>query len=144
MQFRPPQFDLVAESLKPVLRGLPGVLVAIDGRDGAGKTTLGRFLAWYFNVALVETDLFLRDGEYQIEAIRSIVDGRLAIPRPVLVEGIALRELLHRIGRDAAYSIHIRNTSFAGSLTLAQRLDAYELKYQPMQNANHRLELGHE
>jgi cytidylate kinase len=51
------------EALTPIMRGLPGVIVTIDGRDGVGKTTLGRYLAWYFNVTLIETDLFLIHAE---------------------------------------------------------------------------------
>jgi ABC-type multidrug transport system fused ATPase/permease subunit len=35
----------VVEALTPVLYDLPGTLVAIDGRPGSGKATLGRYLA---------------------------------------------------------------------------------------------------
>jgi ABC-type phosphate/phosphonate transport system ATPase subunit len=56
----------VDEALATLLCGLPGKLVAIDGRDGSGKTTLGRYLAWRFNVTLIESDLFLLDGENRL------------------------------------------------------------------------------
>lgn len=49
--------------LKPILDGLPGKIIAIDGTPGAGKTTLGRFLAWYFNISLIESDLFRSRSE---------------------------------------------------------------------------------
>jgi ABC-type multidrug transport system ATPase subunit len=143
MPIRPEEFDQAANSLKPVLHGLPAVLVAIDGRDGAGKTTLGRFLAWYFNITLVETDLFLHDGKYQSDVIRSIIDWRLSIPRPVIVEGITLRELLSNVGRAPDFSIYVVNPSFDGSFSLAERLDRYDAKYQPMRYADHVLRIEH-
>jgi len=40
------KYKLVTNELDVVLDNLPGKLVAIDGRDGSGKTTLGRFLAF--------------------------------------------------------------------------------------------------
>ena len=54
-----PQYSDVIRALTPVLHDLPGRLIAIDGRSGVGKTTLGRYLAWRFNISLVESDLFL-------------------------------------------------------------------------------------
>ena len=54
-----PAYLKIVEALTPIMQGLPGMIVTIDGRDGVGKTTLGRYLAWHFNVTLIETDLFL-------------------------------------------------------------------------------------
>jgi hypothetical protein len=54
-----PAYLQVINALTPVMRRPRGIIVTIDGRDGVGKTTLGRYLAWHFNVTLIETDLFL-------------------------------------------------------------------------------------
>jgi tRNA A37 threonylcarbamoyladenosine biosynthesis protein TsaE len=51
-----PQYADIVRRLKPVLAGLPPKLIAIDGPMGSGKTTLGRHLAWRFNVTLIEAD----------------------------------------------------------------------------------------
>jgi hypothetical protein len=53
-------YRLAVTALAPVLDGLPAVVIAIDSLPGAGKTTLGRYLAWTFNVSLIETDTFMR------------------------------------------------------------------------------------
>ena len=57
-----PEYARALSYLEPILLGLPPKVVAIDGAHGVGKTTLGRFLAWRFNISLIETDLFLLEG----------------------------------------------------------------------------------
>ena len=83
---------------------------------GAGKTTLGRFLAWYFNITLVETDPFLLgDGTLQrhTDEIDRIVGFRLDQDRPVLVEGVGILDLLKQIGCKADVRVYVVNTSNA-------------------------------
>lgn len=146
MPIRPLEYEQVVEALTPVLQNLPGKVVAIDGRDGSGKTTLGRFLAWYFNVSLIETDLFLFDGEgfsYRLEEINHIIGIRLSKPRPVIVEGVGLLSLLSQLGRSADFLIYAKNQKFSGSEALSHDLRAYENLHQPETAANLVLELAH-
>src|SRR5690348_3750041 len=146
MPFRPPEFDLAAQQLAPHLADLPGVLVAIDGRDGSGKTTLGRFLAWYFNVTLVETDLFLRQGAgltHHTDQIERIVAQRLAIPRPVIVEGITVLKLLHSIGRKPHLLVYVTNSKNPGSESFAEAFSEYEAAFNPESVANVSVRLAH-
>jgi 2-phosphoglycerate kinase len=87
----------VVDTLWPIMRGSPGVIVTIDGRDGVGKTTMGRFLAWYFNVSLIETDLFVIPAMdhfiYLDDQINRIIERRVTSPLPVIVEGVAMLQL---------------------------------------------------
>ena len=130
MPVRPVEFDDVARSLAPSLEGLPPSIIAIDGRDGDGKTTLGRFLAWYFNITLLETDLYLL-GDNSLrrntEEIRRVIDARLGRRRPIVVEGVGVLQLLEDVGCPPAFHIYIRNrrTHWVG----AQEFEDYKSKY---------------
>jgi MoxR-like ATPase len=62
---RPSEYECAASALAPILDDLPGKVVAIDGYPGVGKSSLGRFLAWRFNISLIETDFFLIKGTRQ-------------------------------------------------------------------------------
>jgi adenylate kinase family enzyme len=146
MPLRPAQFDELAANMQPYLDGLPAVLIAIDGRDGVGKTTLGRFLAWYFNVTLIETDNFLSfDGNsyaYETRIVKKIIDDRLAIPRPVIVEGVKILHLLKSVDHKSDLLIYVANSEFDGSMALSETLDEYELCFEPKTNADFRITLA--
>lgn len=110
------RFQPAIDALRPILDDLPPVLVAIDGRRCVGKTTLGRFLAWQFQVSLLESDNFM-SGErglpaYRLEDIQRVVDSRLRPPgeRPVIVDGICLQHLLRRIERPAQFTIYVESS----------------------------------
>jgi len=142
-----PAYLKVVEALTPIMRGLPGVIVTIDGRDGAGKTTLGRYLAWHFNVTLIETDLFLIPAQdYLIhldDQINRIIERRITSPRPVIVEGISMLQLMKRINRVPDFSIYVTNPQHSSSKLLKQRLSAYETAFAPSAKANIVVKMEH-
>ena len=74
-------YRLITEKLDDYLFNLPKKVIAIDGLDGAGKTTLGRFLACRYNISLIETDLFIKSKDenlaYDEENISRIIHKRL-------------------------------------------------------------------
>ncbi|HEY2862727.1 MAG TPA: hypothetical protein VGK37_03790 [Casimicrobiaceae bacterium] len=142
-----PAYLKVVEALTRIMRGLPGVIVTIDGRDGVGKTTLGRYLAWHFNVTLIEADLFLIPSkdylthlDYQVNRI---IERRFTLPRPVIVEGVSMLQLMKRINRVPDFAIYLTNPQHSGSRVLEQLLSAYEAAYAPSTKANIVVEIEH-
>ena len=135
-----PGYPKVVEALTRTMRGLPGVVITIDGRDGVGKTTLGRYLAWHFNVTLIEADLFLIPSQDYLThldyQVNRIIERRFTLPRPVIVEGVSMLQLMKRINRVSDFAIYVTNPQHSGSRMLEQLLSAYEATYNPSAKAN--------
>jgi uridine kinase len=135
-----PGYLKVVEALTRIMRGLPRVIITIDGRDGVGKTTLGRYLAWHFNVTLIEADLFLIPSQDYLThldyQVNRIIERRFTLPRPVIVEGVSMLQLMKRINRIPDFAIYVTNPQHSGSRVLEQLLSAYEAAYVPRTKAN--------
>lgn len=151
MRIRPKQFTKAAHSLLSHLHGLPGKLVAVDGRPGVGKTSLARFLAWYFNVSLIETDLLLKQPaltkgalglNYDLGTIRQMIDGRLAKPRPIIVEGVSVLRTLQQLGKAPDVLIYVSN-SCNHSGRLDAMLNRYDAAFSPSFRADIHVTLSH-
>jgi len=142
-----PAYLEVVEALTPIMRGLPGVIVTIDGRGGVGKTTLGRYLAWHFNVTLIETDLFLipaRDHLFHLDdQINRIIERRVMTPLPVIVEGVSMLQLMKRINRAPDFSIYVTRSRRSSGIIMDRRLAEYEESFCPSAIAHIVLELLH-
>lgn len=136
----PASYLQVVDALTPIMRGLPGIIVTIDGRDSVGKTTLGRYLAWHFNVTLIETDLFLIPTKDHLihldDQINRIIERRITTPLPVIVEGVSILQLMKRINRVPAFRIYVTNPRASGSELMARKLAAYETEFSPLSTAD--------
>jgi len=140
-------YATVVDALSPIMRNLPGVIVTIDGRDGVGKTTLGRYLAWHFSVTLIETDLFVIPTKahpiYLDDQVNRIIERRLSMSRPVIVEGISVLALMSRLNRNPDFSIYVSSSARSRSRAMRRRLSEYEDAFSPGERANLVVELGH-
>ena len=120
-------------------------LIGIDGRDHAGKSTIGRFLALHMGMPLIETDLFVLDKnqrkdqekvEYRRKELKRVIDARLNEDRPVIVEGIFLLKTLGGLGLNPDYLIYAVNEGHEGSEARQNEFLAYENEYKPRARAD--------
>jgi hypothetical protein len=140
-------YGAVVEALAPVLDNLPGKIVAVGGLPGVGKTTLSRFLAYRFNVSMIETDLFRlpTNGRliYRNDEIARIVAQRVdsQYPRPVIVESAVVLRLLSELGRSPDFTIYVINKDAPESDgDLLADLNAYYAKFSPSSRAGMKIE----
>src|SRR3546814_16623259 len=86
-----------------------GYIIGIDGRDGAGKSTAARFLAWKAGMPAIETDLLLNGHDemlrWDVDILKLILNRRLEDDRPVIVEGDCLLENLEGVGRKMGRAV---------------------------------------
>lgn len=106
------EYITALSALKPVLDDLPPKIIAVDGAPGVGKTTLSRFLAWRFNITLLETDLFLEESRqtyaYRLDDMRRVLVARLKRDRPVIAEGVVVLRVLADLNLEPSYHIHVK------------------------------------
>jgi hypothetical protein len=143
-----PQYKEVMTALAPILYDLPAKLIAIDGQLGVGKTTLGRYLAWLFNISLVESDLFLIPNQGQLvylqDALKHVIASRLDKPRPVIVESVAVRRLLRDLALKPDYVIYVSSSNAAESRSLKEEIASYEAEFKPATSADMVIDVEHD
>lgn len=137
LEITPKHVCLVAAA-RNALNGWRKFLIGVDGRDGAGKSTLARFLAWQMGMPAIETDLFLAEDELVRDTCRlvQLINARFDKSRPVIVEGMLLLKNLESIGLKPDYLIYVENQSFDGSDKWQDMFKTYEEKFKPRESAD--------
>jgi len=134
-----PEYGEAVAAFAPVLHDRPPVIIAIDGRDGVGKTTLGRYLAWHFNVTLLETDTFLlrdRGLRHDEGCIATAIRSRVELGRPILIDGVSILRVLSSIALKPHFLLYVRNETYTGSDALLESHLQYEREFQPEAKAD--------
>jgi uridine kinase len=114
------------------------LLIAIDGPDGLGKSSLASWLAWQLGTPAIYLDLYVIKGseplQWRTEELSRVVSERLDNRRkPVVVEGIMILDALRAIDRKPDFLVYLRGE---GSYALSDRLRAYRARCQPEQRAD--------
>jgi hypothetical protein len=134
------EYKAALRALKPILYNLPPVIVVINGRVGSGKTTLGRFLAWRFNITLIETDVFLHRNEgkfsYKKDQIAGVIDHRISGDRPVILEGVVALRLLKELSCDSDFHINLVCDESKGSSITEKEWLKYDAEFSPKDKAD--------
>ena len=108
----PTEYESVVEWLLPQLHPWRKMTIAIDGVDHAGKSSLGRFLAWQAQMPIIETDFTLVPDQkrptHNGHLLRTLIEHRHKLDRPVLVEGVFVLRQLDAIGIKPEILIEMR------------------------------------
>lgn len=137
-----PQYAEAVAALEPVLDARDGKVIAIGGWPHSGKTTLGRYLAWQFNVSLIETDMFiipnLRTIVHREDEVARVIEHRIggAYPNPVIIEGATILKLLERLNVKPDFTIYVERPSDLDAGSLIAELYAYHKEFQPREAAD--------
>ena len=109
------------------LNRLP-LLIAVDGMDGMGKSSLASWLAWQTGMPTVHLDLFitsLQPIQWLTADLKRVVDLRLDHRRPVIVEGVLVLDALVHIGRKADFVVFVTGGT---GIALASQLADYRMR----------------
>jgi hypothetical protein len=128
----------VHQALTP--KRLP-LLIAIDGADGIGKSSLASWLAWQLGAPAIYLDLYLiRDSNplrWRSEELQRIIHTRLIEHEgPLVVEGVVILDALGAIGRKPDFLAYVDGE---GGYGLASRVAEYRMRHKPEQQAHFRL-----
>lgn len=108
--------------------------ILIGGVDAAGKTSLGRFLAFRIGLPLIETDLFIENKpeeviSYREGDLRRVVEARHKHDRGVIIEGVCILRLASRLGISPDYLVHVKKKNHFGSQKFQELFASYESQY---------------
>jgi hypothetical protein len=95
------------------------LIIAIDGRNGAGKSSLGRYLSWQLDVPPIETDFWIGEDlpvVHMVPELRELICKRLKLDRPVMVEGIMMLRMLEQAKLTSKFLVLITNQSLETDL----------------------------
>lgn len=100
--------DRVKEALTP--KRLP-LLIAIDGTDGCGKSSLASWLAWQLGMPAVQLDLYLTSLDpiqwRTADLGKALLARRIDRGRPVILDGILVLDAIEQIGRKADFLVFV-------------------------------------
>lgn len=127
------EFEEIKQNILERMGKRRAFIVAIDGTDHSGKSSLSRYLAWQLEMSVIEADLCSKEGVSPIETdpviFSRLLNARLKIDRPVIVEGITIIESLANISNKPDYLIQMNNTDFEGSRMFQEKIKEYKDKY---------------
>jgi ABC-type phosphate/phosphonate transport system ATPase subunit len=136
------EYAQAVAALEPVLDARDGKVIAIGGWPHSGKTTLGRYLAWQFNVSLIETDMFILPNQggivHREDEVARVVEHRIggAYPNPVIIEGATILKLLARLNVKPDFTIYVERPVDHEAGSLATELESYHNEFRPGEAAD--------
>jgi hypothetical protein len=115
-------------------------IIAVDGRDGAGKSSVARYLAWQLGMPAIELHTFLdtsrEDFALREEDLLRVLRSRLKRDRPIIVEGVFVLRALSQLSLKPDFLVVVKRRGHAGSHRFAKEFAAYESDYAPKKHCH--------
>src|ERR1700692_2645873 len=86
------------------------LLIAVDGADGIGKSSLASWLAWQLGMPAVQLDLYvtsLQPVRWLRQDLERVVACRIDQKRPLIIDGVLALDALDQIGRKADFVVFV-------------------------------------
>ena len=108
-------------------------LIAVDGRDGAGKTAFSRLLSFRCNMPVFEGDEFLlkRGSLNHRKELGRVMSQRLAENRPLIFDSILAHDVCEKLGVTPDYTIRVASVGILGMNRFRARYEEYETRVAP-------------
>jgi hypothetical protein len=88
----------------------------------------------------IETDTFLQDEqdslEHRQQDLLQVIQSRLDLNRPVIVEGIFVLRTLAGLGVDPDFIVLVEREGHDGSHSFEREFYVYQRDYRPLRRAN--------
>jgi hypothetical protein len=113
------------------------LLIAVDGADNAGKSSLASWLAWQLGMPAVQLDLYLtnlRPIQWLTEDLDRVVARHLDRDRPLIIDGVLVLDALDQIGRMPNFLVFVSGGHERSSL--APQIAAYMSRQTLQERAN--------
>jgi hypothetical protein len=106
------------------------VLIGLDGMPGVGKSSVASWLAWQLGAKAVHLDLYVEPKGFPLlwrtDDLTRVLEARLSLGRPVIIEGVALLDALAAVGRQPDFLAWIEREEPVES---GSQLSEYVLRY---------------
>jgi hypothetical protein len=115
-------------------------LIAVDGADGIGKSSLASWLAWQLGMPAVQLDLYLTNQQpirWLTVDLERVVARRIDRNRPLIIDGVLALDALDQIGRSADFVVCVLGNPGIG---LASQLAEYQIRQNLPARADFTLE----
>ncbi len=121
------------------------MVIAIDGADHCGKSSLASWLAWQLGMPAVQLNLYLTNLypiQWSVDDLARVVAQRIDVDRgrPVIIEGVLMLDALDQIRRKPDFLVFVRG-GYPGS-SLGAQIEQYQSRQKPLERANYVIE-GH-
>ena len=128
----------VTETLRMAGEQVP-VIIGIDGRKGAGTSSVAAWLGWQLGLPVISLDLYRTDSgsplDWRYQEITRVLESGYGRGYPVIVEGICLCQVLQELGEIPDFLVWVQNDG-QPEPGLEEPTTGYINKFDPVLNAD--------